>query len=90
MGNIGAHSPSVVELLLQFGADPNSGSSKTANQQQSKACDSSEEEEELYTLSQYRVPVAGRNEGGNKPTPLHMLCAVAIPKHSEGKKVVRG
>lgn len=90
MGNVGAHSPSMVELLLRFGADPNSGGKRV--DPQSGSHDSSdkegEEEDELDFADEQKVLTAGENEGDMKITPLHMLCGVALPKSAEERKEV--
>ena len=91
VGHLSTHSPNMAELLLQFGADPNSGGKRPY--QQNASCyvltDEGEEEEEEEEeegegeLEQRRVLTAVRNEGDSKITPLHMLCGVTLPKSED-------
>ena len=80
MDNIGPHSPSVVQLLLQYGADPNSGRKLLDKEGDSSVCyeeeEEVEEEEEGIRSSTPDITqlMAGEHEGSDDVTPLHVLC----------------
>ncbi len=101
MANIGPFSPNIIALLLQYGADPNSGGRKIgessvqdeSDEGESDDDSSTEEEEgeEKGTAEQEdeakECLMAGKNEGSTKVTPLHMLCSVNIENPDNKEQV---
>ena len=96
MGNVSVHSPDIVGLLLQYGADPNSGGMRvdqeyTMNRDRD---DSSAQEiarkvehKNMVSGERKKLFLSGENEGDIKVTPLHSLCSVEI-KSSEDREEV--
>lgn len=83
-GNVTACSPIIVELLLQYGADPNSGG-RRVGQESTPNDDGSKEQ---ITEQRKRKLIGGENEGSVKVTPLHTLCSVELPKSQEEREEV--
>lgn len=90
MGTVGPHSPSMVELFLQYGADPNSGGSRIDRGGPQRESGDEEAEEWVTNATGDTTSgelVAGRNEGNVKVTPLHVLCGVQVPKSKNREEV---
>ena len=76
-----------MDLLLQYGADPNSGGRREGHEQDG---DSEVEGGKVEGGEEHRKRklIGGENEGGVVVTPLHTLCSVGLPKSAEEREEV--
>lgn len=92
MGNVSVHSSDIVGLLLQFGADPNSGGMRVEQEYAMNGIPEEEMAREVEHMNMVsgekrKLFLSGENEGGIKVTPLHSLCSVQIKSGEDRDEV---
>ncbi len=80
----------MVELLLEYGADPDYGGGRDRKKHvpHQRSSNNSDEKPDSGDEDEEKGLIAGENGGGTDVTPLHVVCGVEVARYSKDRELV--